>query len=116
MKIPIDFDSSTPEQRREAIIQSVSALMIVLREGKLQAKAYRPEEGPKGKGVVVPARFWRGLLDHELGPALLRPNDEVLDTGLCIRLWECLGRKSQPPRRLGLAFDLNKLKRLWPMT
>lgn len=106
------------EREKAAILHAVASTIIALREGKLQACAFPPDATSQDevdrRKVIIPPRFWRGLLDHEMARIFQRPEEQSLDAGLCIRLWECLRRKGQPPTGLALAMRGSDLRRLWP--
>lgn len=104
------------DDEQRAMLGALLQLVIALREGKMRAAGCYPDaetqEEADRRGVVIPARFWRGMLDHEI--AAIMTGGSRLDAGHCIRLWECLRRKGQPPAALVVAFNASDLRRLWP--
>lgn len=111
--------ATDPDERAKAAqLLAIASTIIALREGKLHACAFPPDATSQAdverRMVNIPARFWRSLLDHEMAQTLSRPPKSAIDAGLCIRLWECLRRRGQPPSSLALAFSIPDICRLWP--
>lgn len=109
---------TAPDQEERASINALLQMIVAMREGKLRTAGCFPDAKSQDeadrRAVPIPARFWRSMLDHEIGSIMLHQQGATLDAGQCIRLWECLKRKSTPPKELVVAFSSADVLRHWP--